>query len=85
METIGLTMEEIKVCPFCGSAGDIWKRLVWCRGGDIIREENRVMVVVTESVLEEPRWVADCSECDCVIGENFKSMEEAIAAWNRRV
>ena len=78
-------MEEIKACPFCGAAGDIYSRNVVCGIDDIVREENRVMVVVSERISTETRWVADCSECDCVIGENFKSREEAVAAWNRRV
>ena len=78
-------MTEIKPCPFCGGAGDIYLRNVVCRIDDIVREENRVMVVVEEYVSTEIRWVADCSECDCVIGENFKSREEAIEAWNRRI
>jgi Lar family restriction alleviation protein len=29
-------------------------------------------------------WVADCSRCDCVIGEHFHTKEDAIDAWNKR-
>ena len=78
-------MEEPKPCPFCGAPGDVWSRDVVCGLHDVVREENMVAVIVEEYVEEETRWVADCSGCDCVIGEHFKTKEEAIAAWNKRV
>ena len=82
METIRLTMEEIKGCPFCGGAGDIWER------EDVLGLNGTVEFtngVYHYAPIDAKVWVADCSECDCVIGENFKSREEAITAWNRRV
>lgn len=75
-------MEEIKACPFCGAAGDIWEREVVTGYDDTITQTGEVLHY---SYTKEKVWVADCSECNCVIGENYKSREEAIAAWNRRV
>ena len=75
-------MEEIKDCPFCGAAGDIWEREVV-----LGLEGNNCMTngVYHYEHIDAKVWVSDCSECNCVIGENYKSREEAIAAWNRRV
>ena len=77
--SLPIRMEGLKPCPFCGARGDVYRiattrsTLKWDEDG----EEYD-----TFTILE--RWVADCYECDCVIGENFFTEKEAIAAWNRR-
>lgn len=70
-------MKELKPCPFCGAKADIYSKdrliRICCQSED-------------ETVHEfETVWVADCSECNCVVGETFKTKEQAIATWNRRV
>lgn len=64
--------EELKPCPFCGGKADIWKK----------QYPNGYIDGVWKT---RTTWVADCSVCDCVCSEIFKTKKEAIEAWNRRV
>lgn len=73
-------MTEIKPCPFCGADGDIYQH------------EYKVTYAVPHPTLDDYfkwvskyEWVADCSNCNCVVGEHFNNEEDAIKAWNRRV
>jgi hypothetical protein len=76
-------MDELKPCPFCGAKADIYSRHeVWTETTNM-RTENGTWKYDTIE-MGCVRWVADCSECDCVIGERFATEEDAIKAWNKR-
>ena len=63
-------MGSLKKCPFCGGKAQI------------IERANYSYLTGKET----PRFIAQCAEMKCIgrVTKRYRTVEEAIAAWNRR-
>ena len=70
----GLTMDELKPCPFCGGEAHF----------DFSQDGNKTYVAKDGNIITTPFTYIVFCENGCVKTFPFEDSEMAIKAWNRR-